>query len=376
MFNWSGLETGWQEAYFLSCQKPDGSATEIIPVAVSISEERLFASNSEEGGFVNFYEKNPDGIWTFVDTLYPEAEGDWQYAYQDPVSFGDTIVTHASYGGWSTGTYYRGTMYFRKQPEGDWKYVGFEESGHDDTFKAGDYLLRAYYPFYHLIETRTQYLELIDPTQPMGENRISYGPFDYGFFPISVTEDWISFFFEPSPENWVERGAIAIVPILDGEIHPKPALLVPTDILEYASIAALSAIDGTHLVFPSMMANGKGIMESLDLSTIPHPKFPNISFAKWTALGELQEGTLKLPIQFRESAKGTHITKVLFSYDQVNWFEVPEDEVIRSIIDEDVDGDGATNIVRIELPITRNDREVMYRLNEIPLKSGGGLGEE
>lgn len=365
VYDWDGIQNGWIAGQFLLGENPSGVMDSWNPVGVSISEGRLFLMHNSDGGFVSFFEKSESGTWEYVHTLKPEGNGVWKYAYQFPLSFGDTIVTH--------GTFlegYQDTFYFKKQPDGAWGFVASEEAPFDMVFKAGDYLLRVYYPFYNMEQSRKERLDLIDPQRPAGENLVFSGPFDYGFFPTEVSEEWVLFTFEPSPENWVETGAVALVPILDGEIHSKPALLRPADSTGYHYMSAISTISDSRLIFVSQMVDGTAVVEAVDLTMIPHPRFPNVDFAKWTAVGNIPEGNFVLPLLFRESARGDFISKVHFSFDQINWFEVPEDELIRSIVRRNADGDGAVDIVSVELPVQRNGRTVFYRIQEQPIIGG------
>lgn len=367
IYDWQNTELQWSPSQYILSKDEFGVEQIRIVRGIALSDDRLFVSYSDGGGYVNFYEKQPSGLWEYVASLKPSGPGNWEQANKSPISFGDTIVTHGKYGEGKLSAFS-----FRKQPDGEWLYVGGEEVQYDKVFKAEDYILRVYYPFYHLEDTRKERLTLVDPSLPNGDNLVSTTLFDYGFFPSTVEDGWMLLGFEPSPENWVSTGAVAISPVLGEQIHPKPALLVPENLENYSYVGAVVAISGSQLISVSQMNDGTSVVDAIDLSAIPHPKFPDVSFAKWTAIGEIPVGDFVIPLFFRESAIGTSKTKVMFSYDKENWFEVPESEVYTNLVESDVDGDGRVNLVRIKLPIQRNGRTVFYRLEEFGATWGSG----
>ncbi len=367
VYDWGGSDTGWILRQELTEPEMDGPAR--YAVSVSVSEERLFVSSSGPDaltgvGWVYLYEPNPDGDWELVTRLKPDSSITWTNASRLPFSFGDTIVTQ--------GTYREGQdniFYFRKQQDGTWLFEESEELNSEFVFKVGNLLVRAFYNFYGADVEDVYYnsiqLVVTDPgLGPLGEP-VSVSYLDYGMFSAEALEDWIVFHLEPSPANMLPPDmAVAISPLYEGSIFPDPAVLLPANRELYTTIAGQVSSDGSLVYATANLLDGTKVVNSFDLDQVPHPRYMQVPFAKWTVVGALKPGSLRFPIYYREDAEGDMPTEIFYKTDADEWKQLDESEVTRTVVDPDPDGDGKTVIIEAEVPMQVDGKDVLYRFGE------------
>jgi hypothetical protein len=151
---------------------------------------------------------------------------------------------------------------------------------------------------------------------------------------------------------------------------PLPPALFRTSLTDSGFEFELPNAPTEDILLRGRFENSQGVTlsESFPLSGRNQPAAWLPPASKWMEARAIQTaetgGANVIAVRVRESTENAYRNRVEVSADMISWAVVPSEEWNRSVLDEDVDGEGKTRLVEYRLPAEDDGMTLYYRVIE------------